>query len=103
MTYQEFALQALDVQDVCNLSGVVHSRTGCGKAGEMSKPDTVVGLRRYEVEIVDSKYPVEQPIVMYVNGVDNREARKRIHEALRKDGWKREDYHILSVRQEVKK
>lgn len=67
----------------------------------MRKTDTVVGVRRYEVEIGDSKYPVET--VMYVNAVDNREARKRIHEALRKDGWKREDYRILSVRLEVKK
>jgi hypothetical protein len=69
----------------------------------LRKTDTVVGLRRYEVEIGDSKHPVEQPSVMYVNAVDNREARKRIHEALRKDGWKREDYRILSVRLEVKK
>ena len=69
-----------------------------GKAGQMRKIGTVVGVRRYEVEIGDSKYPVEQPTMMYVNAVDNREARKRIHEALRKDGWKREDYCILSVR-----
>jgi hypothetical protein len=64
----------------------------------MRKTDTVVGLRLYEVEIGDSKYPVEQPTMMHVNAVDNREARKRIHEALRKDGWKLEDYRILSVR-----
>ena len=69
----------------------------------MRKTDTVVGLRPYEVEIGDSKYPVEQQTVMYVNAVDNREARKRIHEALRKDSWKREDYRILSVRLEAKK
>jgi hypothetical protein len=69
----------------------------------MRKTDTVVGLRRYEVEIGDSKYPGKQPTVMYVKAVDNREARKRIHEALRKDGCKREDYRILSVRLEGKK
>ena len=66
----------------------------------MRKIDTVVDLRRYEVEIGDSKFPTKT--VMYVNAVDSREARKRIHEALRKDGWKREDYRILWVRLTVR-